>query len=114
MFILLNSHISTYWQHSKLLFFSVIIFRYVAGFCYCLRGEFRERIVLGFSLLLRLSSSSGVFPLLIPNFVISTLSEVQEISVQTLKYYSSHCCFCYFRKEFAVLFFSRSETAEKK
>lgn len=37
--------------------------------------------------------------------MISTLSEVQEISVQTLKYYSLHCCFCYFKKEFAVVVF---------
>lgn len=45
--------------------------------------------------------------------MISTLSEVQEISVQTLEYYSLHCCLCYFRKEFVVVF-SLSETAGKK
>ena len=34
-------------------------------------------------LLLKVSVSSGVFFLSIPNFVISTSSELQEISVQT-------------------------------
>ena len=63
-------------------------------------------------LLLKVSVSSGVFFLSIPNFVISISSELQEISVQTLKDYSSHCCLCYFGKEF--FFFSLNEIAGKK
>lgn len=60
--------------------------------------------MLGVLLLLKVGVRSGVFFLSIPNFVISTSSEVQEISVQTLKDYSSHCCLCYFGKE--IFFFS--------
>jgi hypothetical protein len=42
--------------------------------------------------------TESIFSFLIPSLiVISTLSEVQEISVRTLKYYSLHCCLCYFR-----------------
>ena len=60
--------------------------------------------MLGVLLLLKVGVRSGVFFLSIPNFVISTSSEVQEISVQTLKDYSSHCCLCYFGKEIFFFF----------
>lgn len=63
--------------------------------------------MLGVLFLLKVSVSSGVFSLSIPNFVISTLSEVQEISIQTLKDYSSHCCLCYFGKGFFFFLFSK-------
>lgn len=93
-----------------------VLFRHVAQSVLLFLGRWGQGKsgVLVVLLLLKVGVRSGVFFLSIPNFVISTSSEVQEISVQTLKDYSSHCCLCYFGKEIFFFFFSLSEIAGKK
>lgn len=83
-----------------------VLFRHVAQSVLLFLGRWGQGKsgVLGVLLLLKVGVRSGVFFLSIPNFVISTSSEVQEISVQTLKDYSSHCCLCYFGKEIFFFF----------